>query len=53
MSLKIYFLDSHLDYFPDNCGAVSDEHGERFHQKISDVEMRYQGKWSASKLANY
>ena len=34
MSLKIHFLDSHLDFFPDNLGAVSDEHGERFHQDI-------------------
>ena len=53
MSLKIRFLDSHLDYFPDSCGAVSDEHGKRFHQQISYMEMRYQGKWSASMLANY
>ena len=28
ISLKIHFLDSHLDFFPPNCGAVSDEHGE-------------------------
>ena len=27
MSLKIHFLDSHLDFFPDNLGAVSEEHG--------------------------
>jgi hypothetical protein len=26
MSLKIHFLSSHLDYFPENCGSVSDEH---------------------------
>ncbi|UYV67571.1 hypothetical protein LAZ67_5001254 [Cordylochernes scorpioides] len=26
MSLKIHFLHSHLDFFPDNLGAVSDEH---------------------------
>ena len=25
-SLKIHFLHSHLDFFPENCGAVSDEH---------------------------
>ncbi|UYV82268.1 hypothetical protein LAZ67_21001510 [Cordylochernes scorpioides] len=24
----------------------SDEHGERFHQDISSIEKRYQGKWS-------
>src|SRR5207245_7664228 len=28
MSLKIHLLDSHLDFFPENLGAVSDEHGE-------------------------
>ena len=28
MSLKIHFLHSHLGFFPKNCGAVSDEHGE-------------------------
>ena len=27
MSLKIHFLDSHLNFFPDNLGAVSEEHG--------------------------
>ena len=31
MSIKVHFLFSHLDKFPDNLGAVSDEHGERFH----------------------
>ncbi|UYV73514.1 hypothetical protein LAZ67_10003899 [Cordylochernes scorpioides] len=42
MSLKIHFLHSHLDFFPDNLGAVSDEHGERFNQDISSMEKRYQ-----------
>jgi len=31
MSLNIHFLHSHLNFFPEDCGAVSDEHGERFH----------------------
>ncbi|UYV65024.1 hypothetical protein LAZ67_3002855 [Cordylochernes scorpioides] len=53
MSLKIHFLHSHLDFFPDNLGAVSDEHGERFHQDISSMEKRYQGKWSPTMLADY
>lgn len=34
MSLKIHFLDSRVDFFPENLGAVSDEHGERFHVVI-------------------
>jgi len=44
MSLKIHMLHSHLDFFPDNCGMVSDEHGERFHQEIATMEKLYQGK---------
>ncbi|GBL89043.1 hypothetical protein AVEN_255188-1 [Araneus ventricosus] len=43
MSLRIHFLDSHLNFFPDNCGQVSDEHGESFHQGISNMEKRYRG----------
>jgi len=31
MSLKIHFLESSLDFFPENLGEVSDEHGERFY----------------------
>ena len=37
MSLKVHFLHSHIDYFPENLGAVSEEHGERFHQNIKDM----------------
>ena len=53
MSLNIHFLHSHLDFFPDICGAVSDEHGERYHQDISSMEKRYEGKWSCAMLADY
>jgi len=44
MSLKMHFLFSHLDFFPLNCGGVSDEHGESFHQDISVMEHRYKGE---------
>jgi len=44
MSLKIYFLESHLDFFPEILGELSDEHGVRFHQAILAMEKRYQGK---------
>ena len=53
MSLKIHMLHSHLDFFPKNCGMVSDEHGERFHQEIATMEKRYQGKRSTCTLADY
>jgi len=41
ISLKMHFLFSHLDFFPLNCGAVSNKHGECFHQDILVVEHRY------------
>ena len=53
MSLKIQFLHSHLDFFPENCSAVSDEHGERFHQDIYSMEKRYRRKWNCAMLADY
>ena len=53
MPLKIHFLHSHLDFFPENCGEVSDEQGERFHQDISSMEKRYQGKWNCAMLGDY
>jgi hypothetical protein len=53
MSLKVHFLDSHLNYFTENLGAVSDQYGERFHQDISNMEKQYRGKWSLSVLADY
>ena len=53
MSLKIHLMHSHLDFFPQNLGAVSDEHGERFHQEIACMEKRYQGKWTPSMLADF
>ncbi|GBM02375.1 hypothetical protein AVEN_138479-1 [Araneus ventricosus] len=53
MSLKIHFLHSHLEFYPENLGPVSDEHGERFHQDISNMGARYQGKWNPKMLADY
>lgn len=53
MSLKIHFLHSHMDFFPENLGAVSDEQGERFHQDIRTIETRYQGRWDPAMLGDY
>jgi hypothetical protein len=53
MSLKIHFLETHLDFFPENLSEVCDEHGERFHQDITTTEKRYQGKWTSSILVDY
>jgi len=53
MSVKLHFLHSHLDFFPENLRAVSEEQGERFHQDIKDIERKYQGRWDVSMLAKY
>ena len=53
MSLKIHFLRSHLDYFPDNCGDYSKQQGERLHQDIRIMEERYQGRWEIKTLVDY
>ena len=54
ISIKLHFLHCHLPRFPENLGDVSDdEQGERFHQDISDMEVRYQGRWDATMLAEY
>ena len=52
-SLKVHFLYSHLGFFPENLGAVSDKQGQQFHQEISTTEKRCQGKWSPRMLAGY
>jgi hypothetical protein len=56
-SLQNYILQKeepgrHLDFFPENMGSISVEHGERFHQDISQTEKRYSGKWSLNILAD-
>ena len=53
MSLKIHFLHSNLNFFPPNLGAVSDEHGERFHQDIMKMESNYQGKWNPGMMGDF
>lgn len=53
MSLKIHLLHSHLNFFPNNLGDESDEHGERFHQQIQEMERRYQGAYDEAMLGDY
>jgi len=43
MSLNLHFMHSHFDFFLENMGVVSNKHGERFHQNISQMEKRYSG----------
>lgn len=53
MSIKLHYLHSHLDRFPENLGDLSEEQGERFHQDISTMEERYQGRWDSHMMADY
>lgn len=38
MNLKLHIVDSHLDFFSENLGAVSEGQSERFHRDISEME---------------
>lgn len=53
MSPKMNYLHQHLDFFRDNLGKLSDEHGERFHQQIKQIEKRFQGKKHENMLAEF
>jgi len=53
MSFKVHFLNGHLDSFPENIGAVSDEQGKRFHQDLEVMEVWYQGRWNEHMMADY
>ena len=53
ISIKIHYLFSHLGRFPENLGEVSEEQGERFHQAIKNMEMRYQSRWDSRMMSEY
>ena len=53
MSIKMHFLNSQLDKFPENLGDVSNEQGECFHQDIKVLEDRYQGRWNVHMMTDY
>lgn len=53
MTIKLHFLHSHIDFFPDKVGDFSEEHGERCHQDMKDIEKRYQGTWGVNMMADY
>jgi hypothetical protein len=53
MSLKLHFLHSHLEYFDENHGYLSEGQGERFHKCVKKIGRRYQGRWNMNTLADY
>jgi hypothetical protein len=53
MSLKFYFMHSHVDYFAENLGSWSEGQGERFHKDVKEIKRRYQVRWNINILADY
>lgn len=53
VSPKLHILAAHLDKFPKNLGDVSDEHGERAHQSMKNMEKRFVKKSNVNALADY
>ena len=43
---KLIFCIPIWIFFPENMGATSGKHGERFQQDISQIEKKYSRKWS-------
>ena len=46
-------MDAHLDRFPGNCGAYSNEHGELLHEEMLSIEERFKGKSVTRMLSEY
>lgn len=44
MSMKVHYLHSHSDRFPENLGDMSEEQGERFHQDTKNNGRSLPGK---------
>ena len=53
MSIKVHYLHSHLECFPENLVDFCEEQGKRFHQDIKTLENRYQGKCDMHMMADY
>jgi hypothetical protein len=49
----VHFLHSHVDFFQESLGEVSDEQGEPFHQDIKSMERGFQGLRNESVTADY
>ena len=43
MSLKLHFINNHLEQFPDNLRDVSEKQGVQLHQDFKTMENHYQG----------
>lgn len=53
MQLNLRYLHFYIIFFADNMGAIRNEHGERFHHRISAMKCRCRSQWNAVMLADY
>ena len=53
MSVKLYFLWPHFDYFHKNCRDLRDNQGEHFYQDICIMEECKQSQWDVNFLADF
>ncbi|GBN58024.1 hypothetical protein AVEN_70902-1 [Araneus ventricosus] len=53
MSLTVHFLHSHIECFPENLSAYSENQVQRFHQDVRVIERRYQRILDVKMLAGY
>lgn len=51
--IKIHSVICHLDLFPENSGAMSDEQGQSFHQTLKNIENAYKGENMEHELGKY
>ena len=40
MSIKMHYLFSHMNRFPENLGSMRDEQEEKFHQDLKEMETK-------------
>lgn len=53
MPIKLRYLHSYLDKFPDNLSGYSEKQGNLFHQDIMAMEERYQGRCNCRMITDW
>ena len=52
MSLKVYFLYSYLEYFPQNLYSYREEQWERFHKVLRTMGKRHQARMGVNMMGD-
>ena len=53
MSIKVFYLTTLLDFFPEKLGDISEEQGERFYQNLSTIKERFLRHCDTDMMSNY